>query len=190
MESLGACSFTRKWRVCGGNWWRRCGPFSMWESLHVWIAGWQQLLQRKSLFYRNGNLFPPGLNQDKSSLNPIQTHLIKSALCVLWTWGRQITSVTCCLLLLGPSQFFFSVYIELWGKIFLKKSGVASYLVLLVRWELEFKLVKEKILHGWNPVATGGSYESNYIGSCSHNPTDDSCSPVFFCFFFARHSVR
>lgn len=118
MESLGACSFTRKWRVCGGNWWRRCGPFSMWESLHVWIAGWQQLLQRKSLFYRNGNLFPPGFNQDKSSLNPIQTHLIKPALCVLWSRGRQITSVACHHFLLDPCHFFFSAYTELWGKIF------------------------------------------------------------------------
>lgn len=153
------------------------------------LLGGHQLLQRKSLFYRNGNLFPPGLNQDKSSLNPIKIHLIKSPLCVLWSRGRQIISVPCHHLLLDPCQFFFSVYIQPRGKFFLKKSGVASFLVILVRrWELELKLVKEKILQGLNPVATGGGYESNYTGSCPRNPTGDSCSPVF-C-FFARHSVR
>lgn len=30
-------------------------------------------LQRKSVFHRNANLFPPGINQDKSSPNPVKT---------------------------------------------------------------------------------------------------------------------
>ena len=166
----------------------------MWAILHVrvlarvdcWLA---PAAAKKIIILQKWELFPPGLNQDKNSLNPIKIHLIKSPLCVLWSGeGRlsQSLAITSCWIHASSSSLFIFSYGE---SFFLKKSGVASYLVILVRrWELELKLVKEKILHGWNLVATGGDYKSNYTESCSHNPTDDSCSPVF-C-FFARHSVR
>lgn len=54
-------------------------------------------------------------------------------------------------------------------------------------WEMESKLGKEKILHRWNPTATGSGYESNY----NRKPFPYSSRWfVFSCFVFVRHSLR
>lgn len=164
--------------ICEGG----CRPFSMWESLHVWVAGWQQLLQRKSLFYRNGKLFPLGLNQDKSNLNPLKAHLIKS---VFSDHGEDGLSQS---LSISPSWSHASSSLF----IFSHRGRFFSYNQQLPDtgwswWELELELVKEKILCRWNPMATESGYESNYKRSHSYTPIDDSSSPVsfFFLFFFS-----
>lgn len=55
------------------------------------VAGEPELLQRKSLFYRDRNLFPTGINQDKSNLNPIENTLDRvSPLCSLIVEGDAL----------------------------------------------------------------------------------------------------
>lgn len=92
----------------------------MWAILHVrvlarvdcWLA---PAAAKKIIILQKWELFPPGLNQDKNSLNPIKIHLIKSPLCVLWSGeGRlsQSLAITSCWIHASSSSLFIFSYGE------------------------------------------------------------------------------